>query len=320
MYVKLDGEVIDILRCPLCKGSLEGQWESFRCRDCATAYPRRTIRQADHDEHVFDFRIQRPPYCLPTGVARWADAQSEYERVYEKYTSLDILPLYLDEIDSVREIYTGQFFIKGRVLDVGGHQGRLRHFLNAEHVPLYVSVDPFPEVFENINSHPNLIRAYPSLLEPCNFLACHAENLPFARRSFDWVHMRSVLDHFCDPYLALKEAYRVLKDDGVLLVGLTVGGKPSAAKRDVIVPGNQRSLSLLERVGKKVRREGFKSLIASIGERSRDVLKPSGDHTFHWDYADLTDLLRRTAFVTVKEHWQEAPVSMCVYLQARKST
>ena len=68
------------------------------------------------------------------------------------------------------------------------------------------------------------MKAYPCLIEPCNFLLAQAERLPFKNNSFDWVHMRSVLDHLEDPYVALKEAYRVLEPGGSLLIGLTVSG------------------------------------------------------------------------------------------------
>ncbi len=137
------------------------------------------------------------------------------------------------------------------------------------------------------------------------------------RISFDWVHMRSVLDHFQDPYLALKEAYRAVRDDGFLMIGLTVWGGPSS-KEIGGVRENQRAPSLMTMVRKKVRREGLGSLVTTARERLRDMVKPVDDHTFHWYHTNLTDLLQRTGFVIVKEHWQKPPFSMCVYLQARK--
>ena len=37
--------------------------------------------------------------------------------------------------------------------------------------------------------------------------------------------MRSDIDHFQDPYLALKEAHRVLKPNGMLLIGASIENK-----------------------------------------------------------------------------------------------
>jgi ubiquinone/menaquinone biosynthesis C-methylase UbiE len=44
--------------------------------------------------------------------------------------------------------------------------------------------------------------------------------------------MRSVVDHFADPYLALKEAYRVLKPNGRLMIGLSIVELPAGTEDD----------------------------------------------------------------------------------------
>lgn len=296
----------------------------FVCQDCATSYPRRQVAQEEAKEEVFDFRIHRPSYCVPSGSDRWSNVQKEYEAYHARHRSRDNLKRYLEEIDSVKEIYTEEFHIKGRVLDVGGHQGRLRHFLSEEHVPLYVSVDPYLEVFQHIVFQPNLLKAYPSLAKPCNFLACHGENLPFVETTFDWVHMRSVLDHFQDPYLALKEAYRVLKAGGSLLIGLTVGGGKSPLRIDNGVSVGSRSFPSIFRISAKNWREGFRALTKAVLARVRRTVrspeyqKTVDNHMFRWSYEDLVNLLDITSFNIVKEHWQKPPFTMCVYLWALK--
>jgi len=50
--------------------------------------------------------------------------------------------------------------------------------------------------------------AYPCLDQHLNFIAACAEFLPLQSNSFDWVHMRSMLDHVQSPDLALMEAHR----------------------------------------------------------------------------------------------------------------
>lgn len=320
MFVKLDDEIADILCCSLCKGAIEMMGEKFVCKDCGTAYCKCSVVQGRDEEYAFDFRIHRPAYCVYPMVAKWADVQEEYKKYHTKWTSADDLTVYLDEINSVKEIYTGEFSIKGKVLDVGGHQGRLRHFLKDKDVPLYVSVDPYLEIFQNLESQPNLLKAYPCLRNPCNFLLGNAENLPFNKNTFDWVHMRSVLDHFQDPYLALKEAYRILKVDGTLFIGLTVRGGQSSLKADNNYDNTSRSISMVSKIKRKFRQEGLTGLARGAIRkvmRKREKKMPD-DHMFHWKYEDLIDLVHTTGFNVVKEHWQKPPFTMCIYLSAKK--
>lgn len=55
---------------------------------------------------------------------------------------------------------------------------------------------------------------YNCLNAPLNFIGATAEFQPFVSGAFDWVHMRSMLDHVQVVDLALIEANRVLKADG----------------------------------------------------------------------------------------------------------
>jgi len=290
------------------------------CKDCGTEYHKRRVVQGRHTEPVFDLRIHRPAYCIPPILARWADLHEEYKKYHKERRSVDDLTVYLDEIDSVKEIYTQEFSIEGKVLDVGGGEGRLRHFLKDKDVPLYVSVDPYLEIFQNLEFQPNLLKAYPCLRKPCNFLSCYSENLPFNKNTFDWIHMRSVLDHFQDPYLALKEAYRVLKSNGTLLIGLSIRSRESSLKTDDIHDNPSRPVSLISKVRRKFTQTGLTSLAR---EAIRRVMKKGernipDDHMFRWTYGDLIDFIRITGFNVVKEHWQKPPFTMCIYLSAKK--
>lgn len=320
MFVKLDDDVIDILCCPLCKGTINMIGEKFVCKDCGTEYPKCSVVVGKHKEYVFNFRIHRPVYCIPDTVRKWVGVQEEYKKSLSNWKSVDNLHMYLDEIDSVKEIYYKEFTIKGKVLDVGGGQGRLRYFLKDKDVPLYVSIDPILEIFQNLEYQPNFLKAYSCLCKPCNFLSGYAENLPFTKKSFDWIHMRSVLDHFRDPYLALKEAYRVLKADGTLIIGLTVSGGQSSLKTDNNHEYDSQYGSLVSRVKKKFRHEGSMGLArAAIRRVVRKIgIKITDDHMFHWVYEDLIDLVCTTGFRVVKEHWQKSPFTMCIYLSAKK--
>lgn len=304
MFTKLDDEVVSVLACPLCKGDLERGDEKFSCRGCGLTFAKKSVvGDRGGTEGVFDFRIHRPAYCTPAGHRSWTDGQCEYERWSEAKRSVDSEREYLDEIESVREVYTDQYHIEGRVLDVGGHQGRLRHFLRDD-TSLYVSIDPYIGVFEAIDRQPNLMRAYPCLGEPCNFLAAHAEHLPFKAHSFDWIHMRSVVDHFADPYLALREAFRCCRPGGRLLIGLALLEKRGC--------GGSAGRRLWTRALEKIRKDGGRGLAKAL--LSKIAFSDQDHHTFRLSHDNLRDLLVRTGWSICKEHWQKAPFDYCIYM------
>jgi SAM-dependent methyltransferase len=230
MYMQLDSETERLLCCPLCKCELAKSTRCFTCIACGTAFPMRTIQTSKNQtEDVYDFRIRYPEYCVPPGLSAWAESQHAFERYVKGYVSQDSYERYLSGVDAVREIYQQEFHLAGRILDVGGHQGWLRHYLGPD-TGLFVSVDPYIDIFAGMDQQPNLLRAYPCLRSPCNFLAAYAEHLPFKSNVFDWIHMRSVVDHFADPFLAFLEAARCCKAGGMVLVGLAIVEKlPPAA-------------------------------------------------------------------------------------------
>lgn len=316
MYTKLDQEIINILCCPLCKGSLESTDDGFFCKNCASQYPLRDIQQGKEKERVSDFCIHRPDYCITAGFAKWLDVQSDYEEGYfERDIKSDDLNEYQKEIDFVKETYDKEFGIRGRVLDVGGGEGKLRHFIKKNEVSLYISVDPIINGFENLESRKNLLKVYPELAESCNFLACYSEHLPFKANTFDCVHMKSVLDHFQDPYLAIKEAYRVLNPEGSLIIGSTAYGGKSFSKiedRDIFWR------RLISDAVYKFRIYGFKSLIEAMVKKLFNKKGWATTHIINWKYEDLIDLLRKTNFNIQKEYWQKPPFDMIVWIESKK--
>jgi SAM-dependent methyltransferase len=309
MYITLEQSVIKLLCCPLCKGKLSNIRGEFICGDCSTIFPSKTVSLGNHEENVYDFRIIHPPYCIPDHLKKWQEVQDEYIKCCEDLSKKDDLESYLGEIDSVKEIYTKEFNISGSVLDVGGHQGRLRHYLLDGELNIYVSLDPLLDVFDNIQSQKNLLIAYPCLSDPCNFLAGYAENLPFMSSSFDWVHMRSVIDHFVDPLLALKEAFRVLKPGGRIMIGLAI-------------IENIPYTSKAAKIASLIKDKGILAAIALINSRILNILKyrKTDDHNIRLSYSQLLDLLAISGFTIEKIHWQKPPYGFCVYVSAIKNT
>lgn len=303
IFTKLDTKIITLLCCPLCKGNLHFSTNFFQCKDCNTKFERKQLLQKKHKEFVFDFCIHKPDYCVPLEKITWDAIQGEYINLHLQIKKKDLLSDYTDAIDSVTEIYNREFTIKGSVLDIGGGKGTLRHFLDSKTVPFYISIDPYLEIFQNLEKQPNLLKAYPCLYAPCNFLLSHAENLPFKKNSFDWVHMRSVLDHFFDPYLAIKEAYRVLKPEGTILIGLSVEKK--ITKPNIKQKNNKKILQIIRKL--------LTQRLKIVDDNPKII-----DHTFHWDYENVLDLLSKTGFKIVKKHWQKPPFTQCVYISAQK--
>jgi SAM-dependent methyltransferase len=148
------------------------------------------------------------------GFNLWDNGQAFYED-WERRTIED----YQMEVAGVEPVYQ-HIKMSGRVLDVGGGAGSVRHFLAGG--SQFVSVDPFIDCQDNIPEAKKQV--YPCLSQPLNFIAACAEFLPFQASSFDWVHMRSMLDHVHSPDLALLEAARVLRPNGRVVIGLYVDG------------------------------------------------------------------------------------------------
>jgi SAM-dependent methyltransferase len=257
---------------------------------------------------AWDFRIKRPAF-LKAVTESWAAGQAEYEDMVSTYASVSY-EVFLEEIDSVREIYTQVYPIHGSVLDVGGNDGRLRHFLPAD--SHYLSVDPFLDVFRFVAASPNLLKAYPRLAEPCPFVCAFAEYLPIRSSSFDFVHMRSVIDHFADPFLALMEARRVLVDGGRLIVGLHVTGGKSA-----LAHSSSRLGQLIARTRFKIERDGLRRAVLDGGRRLAGLTKEDA-HMWHPTYEELVQLIEFTGFRMEKEHWQKPPYGHVVYIMASK--
>ena len=217
----------------------------------------------------------------------WKEGQQAFEAQTRREAQDDRLEIYLNEIDSVKELYTEHFHLSGKILDVGGHQGRLRHFLKNDVID-YTSIDPIPFNFHEIEAQPNLMKAYPCLATrpeyPCYFYTGYAEELPFYDNQFDWIHMRSVVDHLDNPLKAFAEAYRVCKVGGHMLVGLAIEEKIPVTLRSIIIR-----------------------------------LTNPDPHTNRQTVESLHSLYRETGWKVEYEVWQKKPFDFCLYSQVGKT-
>ena len=255
--------------------------------DPITKMPKR-FTDCPIENGVVDLRVylkNSPGYDL------WIDGQDEFEKIVGAGGAIEENSFagYKDEIEYDRVIYE-HFRLSGNVLDVGGGVGTIREFLDS--AVNYMSVDPHIGCFSEIPQAK--IDAYSCLKENCNFISGMAEFLPITSTSFDWVHMRSMLDHVQVPDLALIEVRRVLKENGRLLVGMLVEGGRSGRRT----------------FGEKVK-EFVKALLAFFLKRFRD------HHVWHPTYSGLVKLLSDNGFEVVREFWQPKWHDKVVYIEAR---
>jgi ubiquinone/menaquinone biosynthesis C-methylase UbiE len=228
------------------------------------------------------------------GYKDWVTGQAEYESWVSSLDTdaISLKNTVLEEIERDRATYS-HFKLNGDILDVGGGFGLLREFL-----PLgarLISIDPFIEALNQIPKATST--AYTRLNSKLNFIGGLAEFLPFQKESFDWVHMRSMLDHVQVPDLAIKEALRVLKTNGVLLVGLYVEG------------GEHETVSPMRRLKNIV-----KHFLEYIGiERYKDF------HTWHPSYKNLLKLIEDNGFIVQESFWQPGWNNEVVYVAAKKT-
>ena len=228
------------------------------------------------------------------GWEKWLAGQQFYERWLEK-GEINYININADfeKIKLLEEPIYENFKLNGNILDIGGGVGTLREFLKPS--DKYICIDPH---YNSIKYIPNeKLKVYKCLKKKFNFIVGFAEFLPFKYSTFDFVHMRSMLDHVQVPDLAILEARRVLKKNGKLIIGLTVEG------------GKIGKLSPKEKI-KNIFREflyilGFKSL--------KDY------HTWHPSFKNLCLIIKDNGFKIEKVFWQPEMNDRVVYLQAMKS-
>jgi SAM-dependent methyltransferase len=227
------------------------------------------------------------------GFESWESGQSAYE-TWESDGSgyANDVARYRVEIEYDRPTYE-IFRMEGAVLDIGGGAGTVREFLDED--TKYVSVDPFISILSQLPA--SKVEAYDCLKKPLNFIAAMAEFLPFQQASFDWVHMRSMLDHVQVADLALLEARRVLVPEGFLLVGIHVEGGRS---------GDARGLTSAK--------ERIKQVAGKLG-----VGRWQDNHIWHPTYLGLVALLKDNGFQIVQEYWQPQWQDSVVYVLATPS-
>ena len=188
--------------CPTCRtGSLQLNIKSqkdnkiiegeFHCNSCKRSYPisagipdfipRGILNMKEWDiwhKHLNGFQERRKQRI------------SEPNRIINKLGGKSKLHEAFAQFVKIKE---------GKVLDVGCGPGKFRFLLGNDNITYY-GLDPIvlPEV------------------EDCRFVRALAEYIPFKDNTFSHIVIMSALDHFRKIDTFLKEAIRVLKEDGKL--------------------------------------------------------------------------------------------------------
>ena len=222
---------------------------------------------------VPDFRVR-----FAGSAEDWLKGQVAFESWLDKYFDRgESEPDFYKNEQAVDSPIYEALKLRGRVLDVGGQLGHVRKYLNPDQE--YCSLDPFVGVHLRANNRPNLFASYP-LATPINFIGGYAEFLPFQDGSFDVINMRSCIDHFFNPEIALLEAFRALRKSGQLIIGLTVEGHS----------------------WKSIIKEFVRPAISPFLPRYED------HHTWHPSYDNLIKLCDTCGFELTNEIWQTPDV------------
>ena len=195
----------EILVCPECRGDLDWQSNVIRCAECPASFEQ-------DDARVLDLQS---PSALSSSRPDWLRRQQEMARGYDELLAdrEHSILAYNSDYGPLTDLLQRH---RGRVVDLGGGNGIARHWLSqdVEYVLLEPSVEWLDEKWRS------LADVFPCLgiQPPCVRGVC--ERLPFDGDSFDGALLLWSLNHTVRPVDALREAARVLRPEGRLLVVL----------------------------------------------------------------------------------------------------
>ncbi|MEM6687896.1 MAG: methyltransferase domain-containing protein [Planctomycetota bacterium] len=192
--LRIDDEVISMLRCPTCQDRLDRNEKEFFCGSgCGLTFP---IAQGvpvvvDPAKSLFDLEIfveQQPTFFRP--VSPWRERLSRW--IPDLSRNIAAADVYEDMRDRLNSL--GR---KANVLVVGGGVtgGGMECLLDQPNIRL-IETD--------------------AAVAPRTQLICDGHDLPFADESMDGVIVQAVLEHVVDPHRCVEEIFRVLKPSGLV--------------------------------------------------------------------------------------------------------
>lgn len=136
-------------------------------------------------------------------------------RVYSfSISSKEQINLYQKKIRDVEWSAIKPYIKKGKFIDVGYGSGYCMQKANDEFGCEVYGIDPLPVPLDWG------ITNYSFEIGGKYVKQASAENIPFENKLFDTVYSSHVLEHVDDELRVLKEIKRVMKDDGILIIGM----------------------------------------------------------------------------------------------------
>jgi len=184
-----------IFRCPKCRGRL--LWDKDRCSECGAPFR--------VEDGIFDFisydamkeqhraQLELQKALVPEYEKRY---EPEYSKIYSRYWNKQFLSHLPEHARSV--------------LDNGCGTGDLIR-----------DIVPYGSVLVGSDISKAMIRSARDSIgerENITWVVSPSESLPFADNIFDVICFRGALHHMADEISSLKEAYRVLRSGGLLML------------------------------------------------------------------------------------------------------
>lgn len=195
--IKLSGDILSLLRCPVCRAELTVAAAEFQCvnPDCASRFPvvdgvPVLINDRNSLFSIDDFAQGRATFfdTRPRGwAARAIDriTPSLILNVRGKANYAQLASLLLEQSGAPKVLVLG-----GSIEGLG-----MEPLIERDEIELVDTDVAFG---------------------PRTRLICDAHDIPFADGSFDGVVAQAVLEHVADPYRCVDEIHRVLKDGGLV--------------------------------------------------------------------------------------------------------
>jgi ubiquinone/menaquinone biosynthesis C-methylase UbiE len=210
-----------ILRCPACGGRLENESDGMRCSGCGSRY--------SENAGLWDF-IQ--PDAADITVAEREHYTEKIDYYLEMHRTWCGSPFYNHYhrrfLDVLETLPPGSL-----ILELGcglGHDGL--ELMRSGYRLVETDIAP-----GQLGSACELHRAE-GYSDRCSHMLADAARLPFASGAFDGVLMVAMLHHLPDPLAALREARRVLKHGGLLVLGT----EPNTWQHTLLFPAGKRLL------------------------------------------------------------------------------
>ena len=238
----------------------------------------------------------------------WSEGQAEYETFEKQWLKTVNHPEKLSDLDSETSDVYDKIKMHGDVLDVGGAYGFVIKQAGLDPAS-YVSLDPINVDWNRLREYEH-IDAHYRICQDSARIRGFAEFLPFVSASFDFVHMRSCIDHFANPKLALLEACRVLRNEGRLVVGISLEGAYKMEHEEVFKRNQVGLRGLIKRM--ILKSSTLQHLVSLL---RHGELHKYDHHMFHPTRDSLRNLIEQNGFKIEKEVWQRAYHNV-IYIQA----